>query len=190
MYCPNPECPDADPKLNPPEYVAGVEVCAKCHSRLVAQRPWEPGVPGPRGHWHDFVTVASFINRLQAHLVCGGLRWRGVDAVVMDENLISTYWQYAIAIGGVKVRVPVEDAADARAALAEDWSLQPGDVDYSDDESCYPPCPECSSCRIHHHQVSWLSLFPALFFSGMVLPLPSNLLICESCGRRWRAKHL
>lgn len=187
MYCPNRDCPDADPAINPPEYVAGIENCPKCQTRLVALRPWEPGEDYRRGYWHDYVTVASFLELTQAHLVCGGLRWRGIDAVVMDESVIALNWNYGIALGGVKVKVRVEDEREARALLAEDWSLQPGDVDYSDGEAYYPPCPRCASRRIHHTRVSWLSALPVLWI-GMAVPLPSKRLCCESCGYKWRGK--
>jgi hypothetical protein len=132
-------------------------------------------------------TVAWFLNRHDAHLLCGGLRWRGYDAVVADENIVSIDWHYAFACGWVKVRVPVEQAGAVRELLSQDWSLQPGDVDYSDGESCFPPCPRCASRRTYQHRYSWLSLAPMLLFTGVPLPISNNLMICESCGTKWRA---
>ncbi|MFN7966644.1 MAG: hypothetical protein U0V87_13255 [Acidobacteriota bacterium] len=174
---------------DPQEYIDGVEFCAKCGTRLVAHRPWEPSGGEPQGYWREMATVAGFLNRHDAHLLCGALRWRGFDAVVMDENIISVDWFKAIACGWVKVKVPLEHATIVRDLLTQDWSLQPGDVEFSDDESCYPPCPQCSSRRTYRHLFSWLSL-PFLLFLGLLVLIPRSLMICEACGKKWRARGL
>lgn len=54
----------------------------------------------------DFVTVAHFFVPTEAHILCGRLEAEGIPAVVTDANL-------AIAVDGVRVRVPVEFAPEA-----------------------------------------------------------------------------
>jgi len=66
------------------------------------------------------VTVATFDDMPAAHIALGRLRVEGIDARLTDENLVQTDWLYAIAVGGIKLQVDEQDAADATAILARD----------------------------------------------------------------------
>jgi len=62
----------------------------------------------------DWVTVASFGLAFDAQVCCGLLRDNGLDAIVVDESVGSTF---SIAVGGAKVRVRKSDEAFAVSVL-------------------------------------------------------------------------
>ena len=69
-----------------------------------------------------FVTVATFDMMPDAHIAMGRLRAEGIDCHLADEHLVQTDWLYAIAVGGIKLRVLEEDAGPARHILDQDLS--------------------------------------------------------------------
>jgi hypothetical protein len=74
----------------------------------------------------QMVTVATFDNMPDAHIALGRLRAEGVDGVLADEHLVQTDWLYSIAVGGIKLRVPHEQAARALEILGADYSDELG----------------------------------------------------------------
>ncbi len=66
----------------------------------------------------DFETVAQFLDPIEAQLACSCLEAAGVPATVADANLVQTNSLWAIAVGGVRVRVAASRLAEAREVLA------------------------------------------------------------------------
>jgi hypothetical protein len=66
-----------------------------------------------------FVTVATFWNPVEAHVLCGRLQAAGVRAYVADEETVAMDWLLANAVGGIKVQVAEVDAARAQQVLGE-----------------------------------------------------------------------
>src|SRR5437588_9420280 len=56
----------------------------------------------------DFVTLATFWNAPEAHVVRSRLEAEGIPAVVTDELATTTTWGLLNDAGGVKVEVPEE----------------------------------------------------------------------------------
>lgn len=52
-----------------------------------------------------FVTIASFLDPLEARIVLGRLSAEGIDAYVADEHQAINDWYMRQALGGVKIRV-------------------------------------------------------------------------------------
>lgn len=67
----------------------------------------------------ELVTVASFWDSIEAALARNRLESAGVDAWVADEATVGMVWQYANAVGGIKLQVRTADVETARAVLAE-----------------------------------------------------------------------
>ncbi len=65
----------------------------------------------------DFVTVAQFLNPTEAHIVCSCLEAAGVPAVVADANLVQMNSLWAVAFGGVRIRVPSTRATEAKEVI-------------------------------------------------------------------------
>ncbi len=65
------------------------------------------------------VTIARFSKPEDAHLLRLRLGAAGIDAYVLDENLIQIDWLFSNAIGGVRVQVAERDLELAGEVLAD-----------------------------------------------------------------------
>ena len=65
----------------------------------------------------DFVTVSTSLNPAEAELVRSRLDARGIQASILHENAPLATDGYALATGGVKIQVPVEQEQAAREIL-------------------------------------------------------------------------
>ncbi len=68
------------------------------------------------------ITIATYDTMPDAHIALGRLQAEGIDAYLADEHLVQTDWLYAIAVGGIKLRVEEHDAPRARQILDTDFS--------------------------------------------------------------------
>lgn len=78
----------------------------------------------------DFVTVARFLLPTDAHILRGRLEAEGIPAVVTDANLVQANNLISVAVGGVRVQVPVNYVTEAIAVVAAvrrgDYALRDG----------------------------------------------------------------
>lgn len=106
------------------------------------------------------ITVASFTDPLEAQIALGRLHAEGIDARLDDGHTTIANWEWRLAIGGAKLRVPEAQVHNARSVLAaleaSEYAL---DADEAGPEP--PPARESLSSRI-----AWAAL---IIFS---LPLP------------------
>ncbi|MBC8127099.1 MAG: DUF2007 domain-containing protein [Gloeobacteraceae cyanobacterium ES-bin-144] len=61
------------------------------------------------------ITIASFTQVEDAHLLRAYLESRGIEAFVYDEYIAQLFWCYSNAIGGVRVVVAEEDEDQAKS---------------------------------------------------------------------------
>lgn len=110
-----------------------------------------------------FTTVAHYHDPIEAHIARGLLASQGIDAHLGDEHLVMANWEWRLAVGGVKLRVPQEQAQHARDILraAEDGEYVLVDDDPIDSRTLRPPDRESWSSRL-----AWVAL---MMFS---IPLP------------------
>lgn len=66
----------------------------------------------------SLVTIFKAFNPADAQLVRSRLEAAGFQAIVADELAALSMDGYAMAIGGIRVQVPSEEAGEARAFLA------------------------------------------------------------------------
>lgn len=66
-----------------------------------------------------FITVASFLDPLEARIVHGRLSAEGIEAYLADEHQAINDWYMRQALGGVKLRVRHDQADEARALVAQ-----------------------------------------------------------------------
>jgi hypothetical protein len=69
------------------------------------------------------VTIATFTNTPEAHLLRMRLESGGISAYLQDENTIQMDWGLSNAIGGVRVQVADEDLEAARELLTSDGGV-------------------------------------------------------------------
>jgi hypothetical protein len=110
-------------------------VLLRAYASLAAASPdHAPGdrhgrVPHMPADMDEYMTVATFDKSTDAHIALGRLAAEGVPALLFDDNMVQMDWLYAIALGGIKLRVPRRDAERARLILATDYSHDLDDVD-------------------------------------------------------------
>jgi hypothetical protein len=88
-----------------------------------------PAEPDDGPYEGDFVTVAKFLNPIEAQVVCDCIRSAGIPAYLADGNTVQTNTLWSIALGGAAVRVPALRVGEARDVIAAfnrgDFELPP-----------------------------------------------------------------
>jgi hypothetical protein len=108
----------------------------------------------------------------------------GIAVELRDENLVRLDWQVSNFIGGIRLQVENEDAADAIAILD---APAPATIDYDEEYTPYaqPQCPQCESFHITFEGSSRGSALLLLFAFSLPSPVGHKTWICEDCGHRW-----
>ena len=104
-------------------------------------------------------TVASYLDPIEAHIVCGRLQAEGIDAIVSDDQTNLANWEWRQAIGGTRVRVAEDQFEAARALIAE---LDGGAFSLEPDAAGEPP----------PYRETWSSRLALLFGLLFGVPLP------------------
>jgi hypothetical protein len=131
-----------------------------------------------------WVTVASFWSIEQAHLARLKVEADDIPCMLENEHLVSMNWLWANAVGGVRLRVPSEDATRARELLR-----LPPLIELRDDASADGPlvrCPRCGSTDVRHERFARWAVFGAVLLLGFPLPLLRRRRRCGACGSAWR----
>lgn len=133
------------------------------------------------------VTVATFNNPLEAHIICGRLESEGIECFLADENIVAANWLYANAVGGVKVQVRREDAHVAHSIVeyifAEDGT--DGSVERASEEVSVS-CPRCSSANVSYQKYNKRVAFTSWLFLGFPLPWRRNRWVCDDCEHTFK----
>lgn len=104
-------------------------------------------------------TVASYLDPIEAHIVCGRLQAEGIDAMVSDDQTNLANWEWRQAIGGTRVRVAEDQFEAARALIAD---LDRGAFSLEPDAAGQPP----------PYRETWSSRLALLFGMLFGVPLP------------------
>lgn len=66
-----------------------------------------------------FILVASYLDPIEAQIARGLLLAEGIEAHVGDEQIALANWEWRLAVGGTKLRVPADQADRAREVLRD-----------------------------------------------------------------------
>jgi len=118
-----------------------------------------------------FTTIAAYLDPIEAQLALGLLQAEGIPARLDDSGTAIANWEWRLAIGGMRLRVPEEQALHARRVLAAldagEYALDDGAADDGQQDSGHalaplqPPSRESLSSRL-----AWV----ALMLFGLPLP--------------------
>lgn len=131
-----------------------------------------------------FVTIATFNDYTEAHILKGRLEAEGILCFLKDENIVAVQPFYSFAVGGIKLQVTEGDVEEAFNILKE---IRQGDNEYILDDSielASPEqekeikCPNCGSDKIEEVVPDSSSLFSRLF--------RKQKYICRNCGNSWK----
>lgn len=135
-----------------------------------------------RMEYRPLVTVGQFRDLPAAWIAKASLESAGIDCFLGDENIIRMDWFYSNLIGGVKLRVPEEDADAARAILA---APQPESFDVEGVGSFErPKCPQCGSVEIMFAGINKPLSYGSMCI-GVPIPFASQLWRCDACSHQW-----
>ena len=67
----------------------------------------------------EYVTVASSFNSITMHILRARLEAEGIPAILADANMAQSYSLVSVAVGGVRLQVPVEYAEEAMQIIAD-----------------------------------------------------------------------
>ncbi|PHR49761.1 MAG: hypothetical protein COA32_01105 [Fluviicola sp.] len=128
-----------------------------------------------------FVTIKTFDNNMDAHMLKSRIESEGIKCFLFDEETVTINPLYAQAIGGIKLKVHQEDVSAVRKIL-KDISETP----LTDDEGDRILCPNCSSIAINtgFRSVSgWRGLVFAFvaFLSLTFSPFIKTRYYCKDC---------
>ena len=128
------------------------------------------------------VTIRKFRDLPEAYIAKGLLDSAGIECFLFDENIVRTDWFWSNAVGGVKLRMREEDAAEAAELLGASQEEAP------DKETTPQPAPEqCPNCG--STDVTYQSLMKRLAYftvwMGFPIPVKHVAWKCQSCGHVW-----
>lgn len=134
------------------------------------------------------VTVGSFTGPIEAHLAKGRLEAEGIPAFVAHEHHVWANWVFSHALGGVKLQVMSENAAQAVAILKEhvegkyEAALKEEFPDIKDNA-----CPKCGS-KEFKSAIPFGLLALVILTLGLVsiiFPVRRENQTCLKCGNKW-----
>jgi hypothetical protein len=123
------------------------------------------------------VCLGRTFDAVEAEVARTALESAGIHAFIFDGYLAQNAWYLSVAIGGMRLMVPEEQAADARALLSMSTPEQaaPDPID---------TCPACGGAEVAR-LYSWWSLVPTIW-AGLPFLFARLRRRCRICGHRWR----
>jgi hypothetical protein len=127
----------------------------------------------------ELVTVRQFRDLPEALLAKGCLESVGIECFLGDDNLVRLDWFISNFIGGIKLKVRVNDAEDAQKILDE--PILEGL--YVQGVGLYeqPRCPKCQSL-----DVNFQPLDRPIAYVSAFLPVQRPGWHCRSCDAEWQ----
>jgi len=133
-------------------------------------------------------TVYTYTTPSEAHITKGRLLAEGIPAFVMDEYFIATNWDYSLALGGVRLQVPVSYFEQATQVMS-DLALGKYQEVFSDSDikAEHVHCPRCNS--VNTHPVDWIWKLSLVTVILMIFPMlySKYRYKCYDCKKTWIA---
>ncbi len=129
--------------------------------------------------------IETFTTPWEAELARARLEGEGIAAVIADLHLIGMDWLLSSAIGGVKLKVPVEDVERAKELLGKEAALPELRLVTAEDRN-EPRCPGCRSEDLYLRSWSRVVFFLGTIFLGFPFPVLRRRWACRNCGAVWK----
>ncbi|MBC3919198.1 hypothetical protein H8L32_17025 [Undibacterium sp. CY18W] len=149
----------------------------------------------------DLTTVATYLNPWDAHVMRSLLESEGIAASLAGEHHVWANWQWSLALGGVRLQVPVRDVdiateilsryanGEFEAALQDELKASSSDStdssDAAENEQIKPAtCPHCGSTHIEPvgSVGAMATALGILFLLGVIVPQHRDKK-CGACGK-------
>jgi hypothetical protein len=139
-----------------------------------------PGIDVPE--LNETVVLCKFRDLPEALLAKGSLESAGIQAYLVDDNMIRMDWFISNLLGGIKLKVHVDDADAANEILNQPI---PEMVDVEGvGQYEQPKCPRCQSLDISFQELNKLLSYGSAYV-GIPIPVCKKAWTCHSCGNEW-----
>ena len=131
---------------------------------------------------NETVTLRQFRDLPEALLAKGSLESAGIQAYLVDDNMIRMDWFYSNLLGGIKLKVRPDDADAAHEILAQpipDAIEVEGVGRYEQ-----PRCPKCQSLDVSFRELNKLVSYGSAYL-GVPVPVHTKAWTCHACQTAW-----
>ncbi len=132
--------------------------------------------------FNDTVTLRQFRDLPEALLAKGSLESAGIQAYLVDDNMIRMDWFISNLLGGIKLKVRPEDAETAAEILNQSVPETLDVEDFGNFEQ--PKCPRCQSLEVSCDELDKKLSYTSAYFH-FPIPVHKKGWICHSCGNKW-----
>lgn len=168
---------------------SGDELSAAAHEALqaeAAKRRLVLEIAPPRGEdvveFNNTVTLRQFRDLPDALLAKGSLESAGIQAHLVDDNMIRMDWFISNLLGGIKLKVRAEDAEAANEILNQPIPETLEVTGVGNFEQ--PICPRCQSLDVSYEELNKpVSYWSA--YAGIPIPLQKKGWTCHACHNEW-----
>ncbi|MGB2153690.1 MAG: putative signal transducing protein [Flavobacteriaceae bacterium] len=134
----------------------------------------------------ELVTVRTFDNSIQAHLLKSKLESEGITCYLFDENIVGLNPLYNITVGGIKLKINKFDMDKASLIIQE---LDQSELTNDQGESL--KCPNCHSEEIYSGFKSMKGIkgILSVIISFLLVVFPIYLKTvkkCKECGYEFK----
>jgi hypothetical protein len=152
----------------------------------VAKRGLKIEIAPPRGEdvvkFDETVTLRQFRDLPEALLAKGSLESAGIQAYLVDDNMVRLDWFISNLLGGIKLKVRAEDA-EAASEILDRPIPEILDVEGVGDFE-QPKCPRCQSLEVSCDELNkGISYWTA--YAGVPVPVYKKGWTCHACGNAW-----
>jgi hypothetical protein len=168
---------------------SGDELSTAAHEALraeMARRGLNVETAPPRGEdvfeFNETVTLRQFRDLPEALLAKGSLESAGIEAYLVDDNMIRMDWFISNLLGGIKLKVRAEDAEAAQEILNQPIPEMLDVEGVGNFEQ--PACPRCQSHDVSNGELN-KPLAYLTAYAGVPVPVYKYGWTCHACGNAW-----
>jgi hypothetical protein len=132
--------------------------------------------------FNETVTLRQFRDLPDALLAKGSLESAGIQAYLVDDNMIRMDWFISNLLGGIKLKVRVEDAEAATEILNQPIPEMLDVEGVGNFEQ--PTCPHCQSLDISYDELDKPVAYITAY-AGIPVPTYKHGWTCHACSNRW-----
>jgi len=132
--------------------------------------------------FNEAVTLRQFRDLPEALLAKGSLESAGIEAYLVDDNMIRMDWFISNLLGGIKLKVRPEDAEEANEILNQPIP-EMLEVD-GIGEFEQPKCPKCQSLDISYEELDKPVAYMTAY-AGVPVPFYTKGWTCQTCNNKW-----
>ena len=131
---------------------------------------------------NETVTLGKYRDLPEALFAKGALDSAGIQAYLVDDNMVRVDWFWSNLLGGIKLKVRPEDVEAATEILnqpiPETLNIE-GVGDYEQ-----PKCPKCQSLDVSYRELNKLVSYGSAYV-GLPIPVHHKGWSCRVCHNEW-----